>query len=46
MAAIDPSEPFVEACRARLPGVRVELGPAEALPFEDARSTTRSRSSS
>lgn len=36
VAAIDPSPPFVEACRARLPGVRVELGPAEALPFEDA----------
>ncbi len=36
VTAIEPSEPFVEACRARLPGVRVELGPAEALPFEDA----------
>ncbi len=35
VTAIDPSPPFVEACRARLPGVRVELGPAESLPFED-----------
>jgi SAM-dependent methyltransferase len=31
----DPSEPFVEACRARLPGVEVRLAGAEALPFED-----------
>ena len=36
VTAIDPSPPFVEACRARLPEVRVELGPAESLPFEDA----------
>jgi SAM-dependent methyltransferase len=36
VAAIDPSTPYVEACRTRLPGVRVEVGPAEALPFEDA----------
>jgi ubiquinone/menaquinone biosynthesis C-methylase UbiE len=36
VAAIDPSMPFVEACRTRLPGVRVEIGAAEALPFEDA----------
>ena len=35
VAAVDPSKPFVEACRARLPGVRVEAGPAEALPFAD-----------
>jgi SAM-dependent methyltransferase len=35
VAAVDPSKPFVEACRARLPSVRVEAGPAEALPFED-----------
>ena len=35
VTAIDPSPSFVEACRARLPGVRVELGPAESLPFED-----------
>ncbi|MEA2330450.1 MAG: hypothetical protein QOH58_588 [Thermoleophilaceae bacterium] len=35
VAAVDPSEPFVEACRQRQPGVRVEVGAAEALPFED-----------
>jgi SAM-dependent methyltransferase len=35
VCACDPSPPFVEACRARHPGVRVELAPAEALPFED-----------
>jgi SAM-dependent methyltransferase len=33
VAAIDPSEPFAAACAARLPGVRVEVGAAEALPF-------------
>jgi SAM-dependent methyltransferase len=32
--AADPSPPFVEAARARFPGVRVEQAPAEALPFE------------
>jgi SAM-dependent methyltransferase len=36
VAAVDPSEPFVNACRSRLPGVRVELAAAEALPFGDA----------
>lgn len=35
VAAADPSPPFVEACRARNPGVRVELAPAEQLPFSD-----------
>ena len=35
VAAVDPSEPFVDACRARNPGVRVELAPAEKLPFDD-----------
>jgi ubiquinone/menaquinone biosynthesis C-methylase UbiE len=33
--AADPSEPFVEACRERNPGVDVVLAPAEALPFAD-----------
>jgi SAM-dependent methyltransferase len=37
VAAVDPSEPFAEACRRRLPGARVEVAAAEALPFEDAR---------
>jgi SAM-dependent methyltransferase len=31
VAAADPSPPFVEACRARHPGVRVERAPAEEL---------------
>lgn len=35
VAAVDPSVPFVEACRQRLPGVRVEVASGEALPFED-----------
>lgn len=33
--ACDPSPPFVQTCAARHPGVRVELGRAEDLPFED-----------
>jgi SAM-dependent methyltransferase len=36
VAAVDPSAPFVDACRRRLPGVHVEVAVAEALPFEDA----------
>jgi SAM-dependent methyltransferase len=36
VAAVDPSSPFAEACAKRLPGVRVEVAPGEALPFEDA----------
>jgi SAM-dependent methyltransferase len=35
VAAVDPSVPFAEACRARLPGVRVEIAAAEELPFAD-----------
>jgi SAM-dependent methyltransferase len=35
VAAVDPSAPFAEACRRRLPGVQVEVGGAEALPFAD-----------
>lgn len=35
VAAIDPSEPFLAACRARFPGVDVRLGTAESLPFDD-----------
>lgn len=34
VAAVDPSEPFVEAARARHPGVDVHLATAEELPFE------------
>jgi len=35
VSAAEPSEPFAEACRARLPGVEVAVAPAEALPFRD-----------
>jgi SAM-dependent methyltransferase len=35
VAAIEPSEPFAEACRRRVPGADVRTGAAEALPFED-----------
>jgi SAM-dependent methyltransferase len=34
--AVDPSTPFVEACRERFPGVDVRQGAAESLPLEDA----------
>ena len=36
VSACDPSPTFVEACAARNPGVRVEPGRAEAIPFADA----------
>jgi SAM-dependent methyltransferase len=35
VCGVDPSERFVQACRARLPGVEVAVGSAEALPFAD-----------
>lgn len=35
VAAVDPSEPFVEAVRARLPGVDVCRGAAESLPWAE-----------
>jgi SAM-dependent methyltransferase len=35
VAAIDPSEPFVEACRRRVPGADVRVGTGEHLPFAD-----------
>jgi SAM-dependent methyltransferase len=35
VAAADPSEPFVDSCRANVPGADVRVGPAEALPFAD-----------
>lgn len=36
VAAVDPSEPFVTACAARLPGVDVRLGSMEHLGFDAA----------
>jgi SAM-dependent methyltransferase len=36
VAAVDPSEPFVAAARARNPGVEVQQASAEQLPFPDA----------
>ena len=35
VCAVDPSRPFVEAARARHPGVDVRQAAAEDLPFED-----------
>jgi SAM-dependent methyltransferase len=35
VSAADPSEPFVEACRSRLPAVEVVVAAAESLPFAD-----------
>ena len=35
VCAVDPSERFVDATRARHPGVRVERAAAERLPFAD-----------
>jgi SAM-dependent methyltransferase len=36
VAAVDPSEPFAEACRARVPEADVRVASAESLPFDDA----------
>ena len=35
VAAVDPSESFVEACRRRHPAAEVKLGRAEKLPYPD-----------
>ena len=35
VAAVDPSAPFVKACRERAPGADVREAGAEALPFAD-----------
>ena len=35
VAGADPSEPFVDACRARVPGAEVVVASAESLPFPD-----------
>jgi SAM-dependent methyltransferase len=36
VAACDPSQPFVDDCIARHPGVEVRVGRAEDIPFDDA----------
>ena len=36
VASVEPSATFAEVCRQRNPGVRVDVAPAEALPFGDA----------
>lgn len=35
VAAVDPSQPFVDACRARASGADVRVGPGERLPWPD-----------
>ncbi len=48
VAAVDPSEPFVVAARERHPGVAVQRGAGERLPFAERtvrRSAARSSSS-
>jgi SAM-dependent methyltransferase len=35
VAAVDPSQPFADACRERVQGADVRVGPAESLPFGD-----------
>ena len=35
VSAVDPSEPFVETCRERLPGADVRVAAAEELPFPE-----------
>ena len=37
VSAVDPSESFVEAARARHPGVEIQRAAAEELPFEDGK---------
>jgi ubiquinone/menaquinone biosynthesis C-methylase UbiE len=36
VSAVDPSEPFAEACRARVPEADVVVAKAEQLPFPDS----------
>jgi SAM-dependent methyltransferase len=35
VSGVEPSEPFAEACRERVPGAEVVVASAEALPFPD-----------
>jgi SAM-dependent methyltransferase len=37
VAAVDPSDSLLEACRGRVPGSDVRKGSAESLPFDDGR---------
>lgn len=37
VAACDPAPGFVAECSARYPGVRIEVGRAESIPFETGR---------
>lgn len=37
VTGVDPSPAFAEACRARVPGLEVEVGAAESLPLADGR---------
>jgi ubiquinone/menaquinone biosynthesis C-methylase UbiE len=37
VSAVDPSRPFAEACRARVPSASVVVSAAESLPFEDGK---------
>ena len=46
VAAVDPSEPFVAACRSRVPGADVRVAVAEELPSTPTSSTQCSPSSS
>jgi SAM-dependent methyltransferase len=36
VSAAEPSEPFAQACRSRVPGVEVVVTAAEVMPFPDA----------
>ncbi|HUL58441.1 MAG TPA: class I SAM-dependent methyltransferase [Anaeromyxobacteraceae bacterium] len=36
VCAVDPTEHFADACRARVPGADVRVATAEALPFREA----------
>jgi SAM-dependent methyltransferase len=36
VTALEPSEPFAKACRARVPGVEVVVAGAQVMPFADA----------
>jgi SAM-dependent methyltransferase len=36
VTALEPSEPFAKACRARVPGVEVVIAGAQVMPFADA----------